>query len=647
LDLRRALLVASPDGIPLACGLRVHRALVWTLAALGLSWMAALALRFLTANTPQSIEWYTYGYLDKRWILLAYWLCVASTLFVPLLALRGRSFWPADATSPSTPLHSKGWLRVTVALSAYGLWLGPPWNLELLALPMEWHELVHLGPLQALIVGKQFYLESGTQYGPGMQMLSLHYLENFGISLLSFREFWLWTNFVGGLFVVAWMARLFPPLPLLLGMLAFRFLSPFYFFRAVEGGSYAFFFGSASCARYAGAIHAVLALGWVLGRPPPKNSSATRPGERIFLLLSGMIWACFAQLSQENLGCGLAGIGLLGAFAWITRAGETRRLLGIFTSFGAGFVIGILPILSLFAGAGELDEFLRRYFEIGSYIAKGYQNTPFQEPWFSPAGLLYRAVPPAALLIFLVAALDRRLSRSQRVTTAAVAILSLACFATALLRSDESHILLATTPVGLLVAAAFSLLLRDLAAPASRLLASLALLPLLACVQLPALEDLASEPLAKLRAFASINQTREVIGGRVGYRFDLDAPYSVFSELSLGEFLDLNQRIREKVGTRPVVISSAIGHRGHWYFFADLYPQMPDPEPPMTIVNSRLRAHYLADLDRRGIPCLVSTRPQDGEFLLYQQQEGAREEWILPTREQAFYVSCMNDPAAP
>jgi len=643
-DLRRLIFASGTDGVVLA-GVQLHRAIVWTAAALVASATAALAVRFLTAGAPQSVEWYNFGFLDERWLVLGYWLGVASLLLVPLWVMRTQSFWRDTATAGIGRAEPRGGLRVVIALVAYTLWLGPPWNLELLARPMEWHEIAHLGPLQALLAGKDFYLDSGTQYGPGMQILSLRYLENFGVSLLRFREFWLWTNFVGGLIVVGWMARLFPAVPLFLGLIAFRFLSPFHFFEAVDGGSYTFFFGWASCARYAGAIHAVLGLAWVLGRPSPADDSATTSAERIFLLVSGIVWGFFVQISQENLGCGIAGIGLLAAFAWLTRAAAPRRLFAIAAPFAVGTLIAVLPMLALFAGAGELHGFLRRYFEIGSYVASGYSNTPLQEGWDTPTGLLFRAVPLAAIAVFAVASFDRSLPRAQRTTTAAVAILALACFAPALLRTDPAHIIAAATPVGLLVAAGCFAMRRD-AAPASRLIAVVAVLPLLACLRFADLATLAREPLARVRAVAAADQPREVVGGRVGYRYDLDAPYSVFSELPLGEFLELNRRIHQVVGDRPVEISSAIGTRGHWYFFGGLRPNMPDPEPSMTIVNSRLRVRYLAELDQLGIPCLISTGPQDVEFRIYHDQPGSREEWTLPTSEKTFYVSCLDEVSA-
>ena len=63
----------------------------------------------------------------------------------------------------------------------------------------------------------------------------------------------------------------------------------------------------------------------------------------------------------------------------------------------------------------------------------------------------------------------------------------------------------------------------------------------------------------------------------------------------------------------------------------------------MTIINSRLRARYLAELDRLGIPCLISTGTQDVESRIYHEQPGSRREWTLPTSEKSFYVSCLDE----
>lgn len=619
--------------------MRVHRVLPFTALALLVSVAAALSYRALAPVPDPSIEWYNFGFLDERWLVLGYWLCVASALFVPLLVSRSRAWWTpvADAAREEPPGAVAR--RVGLAVAAYWVWLGPPWNLDLLERAMEWHEIVHLGPLQSLLVGKAPYLESGTQYGPGLQMLSLHYLERFGVSLLRFREFWLWSHFVGGLVLVAWMARLVPALPLLAGLLVFRLFSPFHFLWA-GGGTYDFFFGWANCIRYAGAVHAALAVSTVLARERDDST----PGERIFLFGSGTLWGLFVQISQENLGCGVAGVGLVATFAALTRAASLRRLAEILLIFGAGAAMALLPLLALFAQAGELGAFLQRYFEIGAYVVRGFSSTPFEEPWLSTAGILYRVVPVAGVLVFAVAAFEPRASRFQRFAMVGAACAVLACFAPALLRSSEGHILAACTPLGLLVAVGTAGLLASASAPATRVVLALALLPVLLAIRPPDLRRLAGDVRGRLPAYVAALETRDVPAGRVGHRHGGAAPYSVFSAMSLDEFLELGRQIRERVGTRPVVISSAIGTRGHWYFFADLHPHMPDPEPSMTILNNRMRARYLAELEYAGIPCLVSTRTLDTELRIFHAQPGERDEWLLATSERPFYVACMREP---
>jgi len=161
-------------------------------------------------------------------------------------------------------------------------------------------------------------------------------------------------------------------------------------------------------------------------------------------------------------------------------------------------------------------------------------------------------------------------------------------------------------------------------------------------------ERLLADGPGRVRAFAAAARGDEAPRqDRVGFAYDAAAPYSVFSDMPLAEFLEVGRRIRAHVGERPVVISSAIGTRGHWYFFADLTPLGSDPEPSMTIVNSRLRARYLAGLEVGGIPCVVSTRPVDTELAIFRAQPGPRDEWWIETSDRPFYVACMRESALP
>src|SRR5688572_6312515 len=211
--------VALPDRLPAGSRVRAVAA-----AAIGLASSIAIALaaRAWLPGPDPTITWYGYDVHDRRWLVLGYWLGVASLVFAPVLAVRSRAWWSASAAG-SGGSERTVLVRTLVALAVYWLWLGPPWNVAQLARPMEWHELAHLGPIQALLAGKDFYLESGTQYGPGLLMFAVSYLEHFGVSLASFREFWLWTNFAGGAVLVCWLARLVPAAALAVGLLALRF----------------------------------------------------------------------------------------------------------------------------------------------------------------------------------------------------------------------------------------------------------------------------------------------------------------------------------------------------------------------------------------------------------------------------------------
>jgi hypothetical protein len=615
--------------------------------ALGLaaSIAAALTARAWLPGPDPTIVWYIYEVHDRRWLVLGYWLGVASLTLAPVLAVRARAWWSFSPAGGGRSTRDS-LVRVLAALAIYALWLGPPWNVDRLAQPMEWHELAHLGPIQAVLAGKDFYLESGTQYGPGMLMLSVQYLEHFGVSLARFREFWLWTNFAGGAVLVGWLAWLFPPAALAAGMLALRFFSPFYFLWPHASGSYQFFFGWATCIRYAGGIHAALAVGAALARVPPRGAPLLSSRETLWLAGAGFVWGWLALIAQENLGCGIAGAGLVALFALATRAATPARIAAIAAAFGAGALLAAAPMLALFVAAGELGAFIHRYFEVGGYVVAGLSGAPFMESFLSPAGILYLAAPLAAAALFAVAAFDGRRSRQWRMTAASGAAAALAGHAPMLLRSDSPHVLAMLAPFAFVVAAAIDGLRRADLRLASAPVLALALLPALAALRPEQLERLLGDGAGRVRTFAASTQTTAPIEGRVGYRYDRSARYAVFSPLPVGEFVDVARRLHEKVGARPVVVASAIGSRGHWYFFADLVPLPPDPEPSMTILNDRLRARYLAELDARGIPCVISTRPDDAEVQLFRRQPGERDESIVETSAGNFFVGCLRQPAA-
>ena len=613
-------------------------------AALGLAASVgiALAARAWLPGPDPTIVWYGYEVIDRRWLLIGYWLGVASLVFAPVLAVRSRAWWSRSAAG-SGGSDRAVLVRMLAALAVYALWLGPPWNVDRLARPMEWHELAHLGPIQALLVGKNFYLESGTQYGPGLLMLAVQYLEHFGVSLARFREFWLWTNFAGGAVLVCWLARLFPFAALAAGMLVLRFFSPFYFLSPTEPGSYEFFFGWASCARYAGGIHAALTFGAALGRVPPRGAPLSSR-EAVWLGGAGLLFGWLALFAQENLGCGIAGAGMIAAFALATRAASLARVGSVAAAFGTGALLAAAPMLALFAAAGELGAFVQRYFEVGGYVVAGLSNAPFDGSFASPAGVLYFTAPIAAAALFAVAAFDGRRSRPWRMTAASAAAAALAGHAPMLLRSDASHVLAMLAPLAFVVAAAIEGLRRADLRLASAPLLALALLPAVAAIRPEHFARIAGDVAGRVGAFAAHPADPAPIGGRVGYRFEPAAPYAVFSALPLGEFLDAAQRLHEKVGARPVVVASAIGSRGHWYFFADLVPLPPDPEPSLTILNNRLRARSLAELEARGMPCVISIRPDDVEVELFRRQPGERDESIVETSAGNLFVGCLREP---
>ena len=69
--------------------------------------------------------------------------------------------------------------RMATAIGIVGIaaacwyFAGPPWNLERHHRDIDWHEQLHLGPLQAISKGYLPYIgPASTVYGPGSQLLT-------------------------------------------------------------------------------------------------------------------------------------------------------------------------------------------------------------------------------------------------------------------------------------------------------------------------------------------------------------------------------------------------------------------------------------------------------------------------------------------
>src|SRR5262249_9594957 len=127
-------------------------------------------------------QWWSYPFLNKRWLVALYGDAIATCFFFPSLFRRLASTdvapqrWvTASGVTPApnlTRLRVRAGAAVVVATSVAWLFAGPPWHMEFNHLPLHFHEQAHLGQLQALSKGYTPYVgPASTQYGPGSQIL--------------------------------------------------------------------------------------------------------------------------------------------------------------------------------------------------------------------------------------------------------------------------------------------------------------------------------------------------------------------------------------------------------------------------------------------------------------------------------------------
>src|SRR5260370_30261217 len=88
------------------------------------------------------------------------------------------------------------WGAIAAVVLAW-FFAGPPWHLDRHVRDFEYHEQVHLGPLQAIAKGYAPYLgPASTQYGPGSQLILYGVMRHSDrFDLVASREAWALINF--------------------------------------------------------------------------------------------------------------------------------------------------------------------------------------------------------------------------------------------------------------------------------------------------------------------------------------------------------------------------------------------------------------------------------------------------------------------
>jgi hypothetical protein len=429
----------------------------------------------------EQMEWYIYGFYDKRWILALYWLSILTFLILPSIFSRllsqpivsdgGNETNTAVpymvTTTNRLPLFYRVVKVIILPLLIAFLLFGPPWNISRTPLSIDFHEQVHLGPLQAIEKG---YLPNigpaSQQYGPGTQLITYAYMDwSNQFNMVGFREaqgLIYWISFSIFAVIAFYFLRL--EWAVLAVLLSFT-VSPFAMIVGLEtegtwtqnwwiqGGLE--LWGWPNPLRYIGSLVFAVLLPSVI---------MTRNRPYLLSIVAGFVWGVFCWTAQENLVMGVATGALVFTLAWATNTISLRDGLYRVVWIVIGFLIFWMPILLFYYSKGLAQIYLSNMLLVGGQVIQGFSNTP---PSFRIFGniylgmLLFLSTPFLILcglaLVYKHSTLYRPLSQI-RLTLIALICVTLANFFGSWTRSDAEHILNTLISVPIL----FALIVQDL-----------------------------------------------------------------------------------------------------------------------------------------------------------------------------------------
>jgi hypothetical protein len=553
---------------------------------------------------------WTYPVVNKRWLVGLYVLSIVTLVVFPAAVdkwLRGWSTLQQPVVMPPPAGH--GWRRwISRAAGIIGAVLlacyfaGPPWHIDRVHRPIDTHEQVHLGPLQAIDKGYLPYIgPASTQYGPGSQVLTYAFMKATGrFDIVSFREADVARHFVT--FAVAatfaflvlgfWSMLLIVPL-----MITF---SPLTMFQPHVSGIMVGFYGWGNALRYLGAVVVV----------PTVVCLARRPRTRVAFhwpsALVGALWGFFAWVSQENLGTTLLATSVMLAILWFTDTSSVTSILTAAFNLIAGFAAFWLVVLAYYGVHGQAIAFVRNYFLVASAVAMGFSNAWWpagDSPGYLNAyyftGPLLIALAVTTICDVRTLSLRTRLDEAQTRFLAFVCV-ALFCYQAALFRSDSAHL------VNTMLALPFVLVLatRDAPAwlattwPARALLRTMlvALFIVVYPISAPFVDPyavLVAAPAARFQATFP-NDPNPSADQRIPFkragRYLADEPAAGPGMVAMRTFLEAASEIRDLIGTRRTFVDgvTAGAYTGLWFFLLDLTPGPVLFERETMIINNEV-----------------------------------------------------------
>ena len=601
-----------------------HRGVVAWLLALHVA-IALLVVPVYLAAWPSEFAsitgWRTYTFFNKRWLAALYLITVGTALVLPLWWHRAltntHDETPVVAPRPAMR-RPVAIVQVLLLLAAVWYLAGPPWNVGEHHRPVDLHEQVHLGPLQAIAKGAVPYLgPASTQYGPGAQLFLYTYMRwTDQFTLIGFREAFLAVHLaVMAIFVLlafAYAGGATASLVLLLGLLA----SPLRFFLSTGDGSMGESYGWGNAARYLATIVVVPAVALLLTRP--------RSRARLTAGLLGVAWGVLSWYAQENLASGAMGLALVVLTLLGGRATSWSRVREVMVSFAAGAAVPVLLVLGWYTVRADVGQFVGNYFLLPRAVSAGYQNTWFAEAG-NPLARTFHVVPLFGIVVGCLTLWDPWTCRPRTLGPAHVRLVAFVCallssFQGALFRSDALHTINVLLPLPFVAVFAF----RDLPGWLARgwlaraawhtgiALFVLWMLPI--STQLFGAYDWILGPaIRRHAATASPHVPLPGVGFQRASATLADEPIVAGANSGpMHDFLADASALHDLVGRRPTVVQGAGPYfTGLVYFMADLTPAPILYDVETMVINDRIQSAAWAHLRKHigEVDCVIATSP--------------------------------------
>lgn len=602
---------------------------------------------FIFKNHLQSLDWYCFGFFDKRIVYMSYLLIMFGFLFVPYFysAFAHRNSLPVPLKNMKLPgSFFKKVICFGIAFVIATYFWGPPWNVGLYTEGPDLHEVVHLGPLLAIKQGRIPFTEALTQYGPGTQFFQYLYLEKFGFDLLHLRESNLVFHYVFVLILFLSIWFYLKPLEAAIAS-AFCLIFPF----TLSGFSFSAtgvpigFFGWFNGFRYLGPPVLAMAMGHLFTQ---NHLSRVHP------FLIGCLYGFLLYMAQENFACGIVTLIVGSMLAYMSKYVTLQELRRMGFYFLLGILMILSPVFGFYIYHHQLGEFIRQYFKVSSAVVHGFSNTPWSsgvhDAWFLP----YVLTP---VVLFAIGFYNLYCNKKQSflleknsLKTILLTISAIALYQISLFRADSSHYMATCLTLPILFGLVFCNILRGSAISKMQIIGSASLFLLFFIsiyptnLSIKTLVPVLKAPLNRYFVSAVKPSTRDqVFFERFGFYRDPNSKSCSYNAANTAEFVSEMTAIKEIVGEKATIVGPLTNNiTSSIYFFADLKIGTKIIDNLLSIINSQDREKLIQEIDENHIQCLITSHLHEKEAVAFLKRFPHATQHCRVYDNNPYYILC-------